>query len=117
MNWKLMFLCVMILSMFTTSVLAQVQDLDDLNLTTEQTDAINEISGSICLVLALVQWIGGGIGAIAAVVIGIMMMYTNDPAEKSQLKTRLTYVIIGALLIFLAPAIIKTFGLVPCGSL
>ncbi len=100
MNWKLVFMCVMLFGMFAVGVLAQ--------------DAQADIVSTICVVKDLVMAIGGVVGVIAIAVVGIMMMYTTDPAEKNQLKTRLGYIIIGTILIVVAPMLMDLFGLTHC---
>jgi uncharacterized BrkB/YihY/UPF0761 family membrane protein len=93
MNWKLVFMCVMIFGMFAVGVLAQTDE--------------EIIEQKIESVTSLVSLLGGAIGVLALTVIGVMMMYTTDPAEKNQLKERLKYVIIGTVLIVVAPYVIS----------
>ena len=110
MNWKIVLMCVMLFSIFTVGVAAA--ELTEAEIEAAQT----EIETKICDVFNLVSLIGGMIGAVAVAVVGIMMMYTTDPAEKSQLKDRLKYIIMGVVLIILGPQLIKALGLASCGA-
>jgi uncharacterized BrkB/YihY/UPF0761 family membrane protein len=83
----------MIFGMFAVGVLAQTDE--------------EIIEQKIESVTSLVSLLGGAIGVLALTVIGVMMMYTTDPAEKNQLKERLKYVIIGTVLIVVAPYVIS----------
>ena len=55
----------------------------------------------------LVSIIGGAVAVLALTVIGVMMLSTKDPSERDQLKERLKYVIIGLVIIVVAPQIVK----------
>lgn len=54
----------------------------------------------------LVSLVGGAVAILALSVIGVMMLSTKDPAERDQLKERLKYVIIGLVIIVVAPQIV-----------
>lgn len=95
-NWRLVFLCVMLLNVLLVGVAAQDDDDDD----------VGDITEKICRVVNLISLIGGAVGAVALVAVGVMMMYTTDPAEKNQLKERLKYIILGVILIVIGPHII-----------
>ncbi len=74
---------------------------------TKDNEDMQDIGRTIRRVIDLVSLIGGGIAVLAASVVGIMMMQTNDPAEKDMLKERLKYIIIGLIIIAVAPQIVK----------
>lgn len=70
-------------------------------------DEIAEIESTINKVTNLVSAIGGAIAVLAATVVGVMMFQAKDPSERDQLKERLKYIIIGLVIIVVAPQIVK----------
>lgn len=70
-------------------------------------DEITEIESTINKVTNLVSAIGGAIAVLAATVVGVMMFQAKDPSERDQLKERLKYIIIGLVIIVIAPQIVK----------
>jgi type IV secretory pathway VirB2 component (pilin) len=55
----------------------------------------------------LVSIIGGALAVLALTVVGVMMFNAKDPSERDQLKDRLKYIIIGLVVIVLAPQVVK----------
>jgi type IV secretory pathway VirB2 component (pilin) len=70
-------------------------------------DEISEIEATIGKVTNLVSAIGGAIAVLAATVVGVMMFQAKDPSERDQLKERLKYVIVGLVIIVVAPQVVK----------
>ena len=70
-------------------------------------DEISEIESTIGKVTNLVSAIGGAIAVLAATVVGVMMFQAKDPSERDQLKERLKYIIVGLVIIVVAPQVVK----------
>ena len=70
-------------------------------------DEIGEIEETINKVTNLVSAIGGAIAVLAATVVGVMMFQAKDPSERDQLKERLKYIIVGLVIIVVAPQVVK----------
>jgi type IV secretory pathway VirB2 component (pilin) len=72
----------------------------------EDSEPDEYIKCTIDNVTNLVSIIGGAVAILALTVIGVMMLTTNDPSERDQLKERLKYVMIGLVIIVVAPQIV-----------
>ncbi len=70
-------------------------------------DDMQDIKDAVGRVTTLVSTIGGAIAILAMTVVGVMMFQAKDPSEKDQLKERLKYIIIGLVLIVVAPQIVR----------
>ncbi len=70
-------------------------------------DEISDIEATIGKVTNLVSAIGGAIAVLAATVVGVMMFQAKDPSERDQLKERLKYIIVGLVIIVVAPQVVK----------
>ncbi len=97
---KTILLCLILFTLTATVALAQ-------NMTGEQEDACNEIKGTVDNITNLISIIGGSIATLALIVVGVMMFMSQDPAEKDQLKDKIKYIIMGIVLIVIAPQIVK----------
>ncbi len=69
-------------------------------------DAEAEICGTVSKIIDLVRIVGGAIAVLAITVVGVMMFQAKDPTERDQLKEKLKYVIIGLVVIVIAPMIV-----------
>ena len=67
----------------------------------------DDIKASIERVTTLVSLIGGALAILAMSVIGVMMFNAKDPSERDQLKERLKYVVIGLVIIVVAPQVVR----------
>ena len=67
----------------------------------------DDIKASIERVTTLVSIIGGAIAILAMSVVGVMMFNAKDPAERDQLKERLKYIIVGLVIIVVAPQVVR----------
>jgi type IV secretory pathway VirB2 component (pilin) len=70
-------------------------------------DGLAEINKTINKIINLVVYVGGGLATLAATVVGIMMFNAEDPAQKDHLKERLKYIVIGLVIIVVAPMVVK----------
>ncbi len=75
------------------------------------------IFDTIQRVTTLVMTIGGALAVLALTFVGIMMFNASDPAEKDRLKERLKYIIMGLVIIVVAPMIVNyILGQGACGT-
>ena len=107
MKGKQLFFAFLLMLFVLPMAFAQENDIDKIKLTDDQQEAFDAIEKRINLVTKLVSMIGGAIAALAAGIVGIMMMQTKDPSERDQLKERLKYIIMGGVLIAVAPWIVN----------
>lgn len=68
---------------------------------------VSDIVKVINRITSLVVYVGGSLAVLAATVVGIMMFNAHDPTQKDNLKERLKYIIIGLVIIVVAPLIVK----------
>ncbi len=66
-----------------------------------------EIINTVGKITNLVMAVGGGLAILALTLVGVMMFNASDPAQKDHLKERLKYIIIGLVIIIVAPMVVK----------
>lgn len=68
---------------------------------------VEDIQATIGKITTLVSAIGGGLAVLAATIVGVMMFQAKDPSDRDQLKEKLKYIIIGMVVIVIAPKVVS----------
>ena len=89
----LMFLAPMVLS-------------QDVTLTPEQQEAKDQLENAVWVIYDIFKYVATAVGALLIAFAGLKFMGAgNDPMQRNQAKTWITYIVVGLVLIWLAPVI------------
>ncbi|RLE38098.1 hypothetical protein DRJ17_04990 [Candidatus Woesearchaeota archaeon] len=84
------------------------------NLTGDALVACQKINSVINTITLLVMSIGGGLAVLILIITGIMFMNAKDPTDKDKLGSKMRSVIIGLVIILVAPWIVQMIFTKPC---
>lgn len=91
----------LVLMLALPAVLAQ-----DVELTAEQQEAKEKLENAVWVIYDIFKYVATAAGALLIAFSGLKFMSSgNDPMQRNQAKTWITYIIIGLILIWLAPVI------------
>jgi uncharacterized membrane protein len=106
MNWKQILLLGLVLILSLTPMVSAEIDLSE-ELSEEDQDAFDEILEPIMDIYNFIKYIATAIAAVVLVVAGLLfMMSGNDPSKREQSKSMVMYVVVGLVIIWIAPLIV-----------
>lgn len=95
------------LALFTAFFLLPLAAADSTTTTTTPTQAI---VGSLCAVVNLVKIIAGAIAILAFAILGVQFMTVgSNPMARDEIKTKMSYIVIGMLVILASNYIVAIF--------
>ena len=78
----------------------------DVELTAEQQEAKEKLENAVWVIYDIFKYVATAAGALLIAFSGLKFMSSgNDPMQRNQAKTWITYIIVGLILIWLAPVI------------